>query len=137
MKGKRRLAGWSAAVLAVVLLLAALSATAYGARSSTAPGWGLPPALAHSRSAAHRLLAARLSRMEGAVMRRRGHALASHAAARPAVIASGFEGTVTDAGSKAGLTGIEVCAYNVELLEEGLYEGEGLEPACGTVLEAK
>ncbi len=135
MRGKRRRGSVFAAILAAISLLAALSASASAAPPATAPGWGLPSFLAHSHSAAHRLAAARLRRAERAVMRRHGHAVASPAAARPDIVASGFEGTVTDAASKEALTGIEVCAYNVELLEEGLYEEEELEPACGTVSE--
>ena len=135
MRGKRRRGSVFAAFLAAISLLAALSASASAASPATAPGWGLPSFLAHSHSAAHRLVAARLRRAERAVMRRHGQAVASRAAVRPDTVASGFEGTVTDAASKEALTGIEVCAYNVELLEEGLYEEEELEPACGTVFE--
>ena len=135
MRGDRRPALWLVAVVAAVLLVAS-GTNAYAAPSPAAPGWGLPSSLARSHSAAQRLVAARLSRIERAVMRRHGHALVSRTAARPAVSASGFEGTVTDAATKDGLTGIQVCAYNVELLEEGLYEEGGLEPACATVAEA-
>lgn len=129
----RRVLGFAAVL--IVLALLALSASAY-AGSATAPGWGLPSSLAHSRSAAHRLIAASVRRHERAVMRRHGHRVASRAAVRPATTASGFEGTVTDSVTKEGLTGIEVCAYNVEYVEEGLYEEEELEPACGTVFES-
>jgi hypothetical protein len=135
MRGKRRRV-CVAAVLATVWLLAALSASAYAAPSATAPGWGLPSSLAHPQSAAHRLVAARLRRIERGAIRRDGHAAASRTAARPDITASGFEGTVTDATTKAGVTGIEVCAYDVEFLEEGLYQDEELEPSCGTVLES-
>jgi hypothetical protein len=136
MRGnKRRICGL-AAFLATLSLLAALSGSADAARSATAPEWGLPSSLAHSRSAAHRLMAARLRTIERAVMRRHGHAVASRAAARPDITASGFEGTVTDSATKAGVTGIEVCAYDIEFLEKGLYQDEELEPACGTVLES-
>lgn len=136
MRGKRCRAFGSAAFVVAVALLTALSGSAYAAGSATEPGWGLPSSLAHPHSASRRLLAARLRRSERAVLRRHGHADALGAAARPSVTASGFEGTVTDAATKAGLTGIEVCAYNVEYLEEGLYEEEALQPVCATVSEA-
>jgi hypothetical protein len=137
MRGKRRGAWWLAAILAAVLLLAALTASADAAGPAAAPGWGLPSSLASSPSVAHRLIAARLRRAERTALRRHRHAgVAAAKAVRPDITASGFEGEVTDASTKEGVTGIEVCAYEVAALEEGLYEREELEPACGTVLDA-
>ncbi len=66
---------------------------------------------------------------------RHGVATRAAAAARPDVTAGGFEGKVTDAKTKAGLTGVEVCAYELKALAEGAYEEE-LEPSCATVTAA-
>jgi hypothetical protein len=124
-----------AAVLAAALLLAALSASADAARRATPLRSGLPASLVNSRSAASRLTALRIRRDEQTAMRRREGAAASPSrAARPDLTASGFEGTVTDASSKDAVTGVEVCAFNIKALEEGLYREE-LEPVCETVTE--
>jgi hypothetical protein len=126
-------------VLALALATAACAATgASAARASAAPAWRLPSSL--SRCAAHcslqrRFFGARLHRADVASMRRHGIATRAATAARPDVTASGFKGEVTDAKTKAGLTGVEVCAYELKALEEGAYEEE-LEPACATVTAA-
>ncbi len=136
MTGKRRPVWWLAAVVAALMLLAALSASAYAAGPATAPGWGLPSSLASLPSVAQPLITARLRREERLGIGRHGRpAAAPKSAARPDLTASGFEGNVTDASTKEGVTGVEVCALNIKALEEGLYQREELEPVCETVIE--
>jgi hypothetical protein len=64
------------------------------------------------------------------------HPRARTHSARPAILGGtgAIEGTVTNAATKLGFEGIEVCAYERELLEEGVYEEEPGE--CVTVTES-
>ena len=133
-------AKWSAGgarlrLLPVLALTLALASCASGVASAAQPrgGWSFTPTLgapdcASGCSAASRLVAERLQRMEGAAPSRHGHASARGAS--PAASPGSFEGTVTDAATKAGLTGIEVCAYEVKAIEEK----KELEPFCGNVV---
>ena len=124
----------------LALALTAAAPAAGGAavhRPSTASTWKLPSSLAPCTSRCslqRRLLALQLKRAEGTAAR---HASARRKAqaAPDDETASGIEGIVTDAATKTGLTGIEVCAYERTALEEGAYEEEEVEPACGTVVE--
>jgi hypothetical protein len=92
-----------------------------------------PPPQRCRPAAAHCSLAGRLAAAE---LRRTRHPARAHThAATPAFGGSGsIEGTVTSALGKAGLPGIEVCAYEREALEAGAYAGR--EPDCTTIEEA-
>ncbi len=137
--GPRRAPAVILGVLALALATGASAAAgASGARPSDASARKLPSSF--SRCVSHcslqrRFFGARLRRLEAASTRRHSFATRVAAAARPDVTASGFEGKVTDAKTEAGLTGVEVCAYEVKALAEGAYKEE-LEPACATVTEA-
>lgn len=112
------------ALLLCCLLPAAASGSRPDARARMEP---CQPTAAHC-SLAQRLAAIQLRRAQ----RTRAHAPAGEA--RPATGGSGsVEGTVTNVPANTGLTGIEVCAYQVEALEEGSYEQE--EPDCAVVEE--
>jgi hypothetical protein len=120
-------------VLALTLVAGVSGAAA--ARHPDASLWRLPssfsPCVADC-SGGQRIFGAQLRRAEAASMRRRGVASAA-AVARPDVTGGGFEGKVTDAKTKAGVTGIEVCAYERVPFEKHAYEKEELEPACAKV----
>src|SRR4051812_22031384 len=114
---RRALAG---IVVALVLALALGALVAAGAGAAPAPraaAWKLPPSLSHCAagcSIGHRLLIARLSREAAASASESTSSARPKARARPAAdTASGIEGNVTAAATKEGLTGIEVCAYEV------------------------
>ncbi len=137
MRAARRLVCVLATVLVAVGLLGAASANAAAAPLAGAGGWGVPSSLAHPRSAARRLMAARLRRAERAsIARHGGPAARSRRRAQPDLTSTAIAGTVTDAATKEGVTGVEVCAYEVEGIERGFYEEGEAEPVCGTSGEA-
>jgi hypothetical protein len=132
--GPRRALTGMLAVLALALLAGVPGASA--ARPSDAAAWRLPSSFSRCAtdcSSARRIFGAQLRRAEATSLRRHGVATAVGPAARPDVMGGGFEGKVTDAKTKAGVTGIRVCAYELKPFEKGAYEEEELEPVCGKV----
>jgi len=133
-----------AAVLGLIGTILAVSALTASVAVATprAPAWKLPPSVSLSDCASpcslqRRLLDARVRRDESASMPGAGTANRAAQQARPALKEqSGFEGTVTDAKTTSPVMGIEVCAFELKALEEGAYEEEELEPACGVVAES-
>lgn len=111
--------GAGPAVIAVLAVAMALPSTA-------AAGPGLGSALARIGS---------VSRVSRVAERRAGGARGSSPRAAASVLATGtIEGDVTDAESKAGIEGVEVCAWPryEEGGEETFEEGEELfSPSCG------
>ncbi len=126
-------------LLAVALAAGAFSASMAVAASplhSTVPSSFSLPRCGSPCSLNRRLFDARLHHAETASVGPPRVATGAARGARPDVTGpGGFEGTVTDAKTKSPVTGIEVCAFELKALEEGAYEEEELEPACGEVVE--